>query len=76
MMFNEIKSGDIPCLSFLKGTPYVLYVGPELDLAQRSKLNVMTSEFLSYTYLKYLSNCQKKYFNTTSLVLKCLNRCL
>ena len=38
MMFNEIKSGDISCLSFLKGTPYVLYVGPELDLAQRNKL--------------------------------------
>jgi hypothetical protein len=38
MMFNEIKSGDILCLSFLKGTPYVLYVGPELDLAQRNKL--------------------------------------
>lgn len=38
MMFNEIKSGDIPCLSFLKGTRYAMYVGPELTPGQREKL--------------------------------------
>ena len=39
MMFNEIKSGDIPSLSFLKGTKYAMYVGPELTPKQREMLN-------------------------------------
>ena len=34
MMFNEIKSGDIPSLSFLKGTNYAMYIGPELNPKQ------------------------------------------
>ena len=38
MMFNEIKSGDIPSLSFLKGTKYAMYVGPELTPKQREML--------------------------------------
>lgn len=38
MMFNEIKSGDIPILSFLKGTDYAMYVGPELSPKQREQL--------------------------------------
>ena len=38
MMFNEIKSGDIPILSFLKGTDYAMYVGPELNPRQRQQL--------------------------------------
>ncbi len=38
MMFNEIKSGDIPSLSFLKGTKYAMYVGPELTPRQREML--------------------------------------
>jgi hypothetical protein len=38
MMFNEIKSGEIPCLSFLKGTDYAMYVGPELTPKQRELL--------------------------------------
>ena len=38
MMFNEIKSGEIPCLSFLKGTDYAMYVGPELTPKQRKLL--------------------------------------
>ncbi len=33
-MFNEIKSGDIPSLSFLKGTNYAMYIGPELNPEQ------------------------------------------
>lgn len=37
-MFNEIKSGDIPILSFLKGTDYAMYVGPELSPKQREQL--------------------------------------
>ena len=38
MMYNEIKSGDIPVLSFLKGTDYAMYVGPELNPKQRELL--------------------------------------
>ena len=37
-MFNEIKSGDIPILSFLKGTDYAMYVGPDLSPKQRDLL--------------------------------------
>ena len=29
-MYNDVKAGDIPILSFLKGTNYAMYVGPEL----------------------------------------------
>ena len=38
MMFNEIKSGDIPILSFLKGTDYAMYIGPELNPRERQQL--------------------------------------
>lgn len=37
-MFNEIKSGDIPILSFLKGTDYAMYVGPDLNPRERQQL--------------------------------------
>ena len=37
-MFNEIKSGDIPILSFLKGTDYAMYIGPDLNPLQRQQL--------------------------------------
>ena len=30
MMYNDVKAGDIPILSFLKGTDYAMYVGPKL----------------------------------------------
>lgn len=30
MMYNDVKTGDIPILSFLKGTNYAMYVGPKL----------------------------------------------
>ena len=38
MIFNEIKSGDIPCLSFLKGTDYAMYIGPDSSPKQREQL--------------------------------------
>ena len=38
MVFNEIKSAEIPCLSFLKGTDYAMYVGPDLTPEQMEKL--------------------------------------
>lgn len=31
MMYNDVKVGDIPILSFLKHTNYAMYVGPELS---------------------------------------------
>ena len=40
MMFNEIKSGDIPCLSFLKGTDYAMYIGPDLSSMQREQYGI------------------------------------
>lgn len=38
MMYNDVKAGDIPILSFLKGTDYAMYVGPELSPDQREIL--------------------------------------
>lgn len=38
MMYKEIRQGEVKCLSFLKGTDYVMYVGPELSWIQRRKL--------------------------------------
>ena len=37
-MYNDVKAGDIPILSFLKGTDYAMYVGPELSPDQRNIL--------------------------------------
>ena len=37
-MYNDVKAGDIPILSFLKGTDYAMYVGPELSPDQREIL--------------------------------------
>ena len=31
MMYNDVRAGDIPILSFLKNTNYAMYVGPELS---------------------------------------------
>lgn len=45
MVYNEIKPGDISCLSFLKGTKYALYVGPELNEVQREQLKMKTLPF-------------------------------
>lgn len=45
MVYNEIKPGDISCLSFLKGTKYALYVGPELNEVKREQLKLQTLPF-------------------------------
>ena len=37
-MYNDVKAGDIPILSFLKGTDYAMYVGPDLSPKQRNLL--------------------------------------
>ena len=41
MIYNEIKEGEIPVLSFLKGTGYAMYVGPELSCHQKAQLKSM-----------------------------------
>lgn len=38
MLYDDIKAGDIPILSFLKGTKYAMYVGPELTSRERNLL--------------------------------------
>lgn len=39
MMYQELRQGEIPCLSFMKNTDYVMYVGPELTPVELSKLH-------------------------------------
>jgi hypothetical protein len=40
MMYQELRQGDIPCLSFMKNTNYVMYVGPELTQKELAKGNL------------------------------------
>jgi hypothetical protein len=37
-MYNDVRAGEIPILSFLRGTNYAMYVGPNLSRAQREEL--------------------------------------
>ena len=39
MIYQELRQGEIPCLSFMKNTDYVMYVGPELTPVELSKLH-------------------------------------
>ena len=39
MMYQELRQGDIPCLSSMKNTNYVMYVGPELTQKELEKLH-------------------------------------
>ena len=39
MMYQELRQGEIPCLSFMKNTNYVMYVGPELTTRELQKLH-------------------------------------
>ena len=64
--FKEIRIGDIRCISYIKGSPVHVYVGPELSGADRLKLRDVedaclvlylhdvlagiTKESLSYTF--------------------------
>ena len=34
MIYNDVKAGDIPILSFLKDTDYAMYIGPELSATE------------------------------------------
>lgn len=52
MMYNEIKAGDIPILSFLKGTEYAMYVGPDLPTKMWMAGAVATKGTTNITPLK------------------------
>ena len=39
MIYQELKQGALPCLSFMKNTDYVMYVGPELSPMELSLLH-------------------------------------
>ena len=60
MMFSEIVSGEIPCLSFLKDTDYAIYIGPELTPEQRDLLKSMPVIYLP-EILEQLSEPVVKY---------------
>ena len=44
--FKEIRIGDIPCISYIEGSPVYVYVGPELSGADRFKLREVENECL------------------------------
>ena len=44
--FKEIRIGDIPCISYIEGSPVYVYVGPELSGADRLKLREVENECL------------------------------
>ena len=66
MDFKEIRVKDIPCISYITGSPVNLYLGPKLDRFERKKLREIendhmvlymhdifegiTKESLSYTF--------------------------
>lgn len=47
-MYKEIRQSAIPCLSFMKNTDGIMYVGPKLDLQQLRKLQEMADSSLMY----------------------------
>ena len=44
-MYQELRHGEIPCLSFMKNTNYVMYVGPELTGPELFKLHTLKVDF-------------------------------
>ena len=64
MMYNFVKSGDIPVLSFLKRTDYAMYVGPELspsELQELRKLDIAIPVIYLPEVLEGLSESRMKY---------------
>lgn len=45
MMYKETRVKEIPCISFLKGTRFNLYVGPKLSWLERRKLRKVQSQY-------------------------------
>ena len=45
MMYKETRVQDIPCISFMKGTKFNLYVGPKLSWFERRKLRKVESQY-------------------------------
>lgn len=50
MMYKETRVQEIPCISFLKGTKFNLYVGPKLSWFERRKLRKVECKY-SVLYL-------------------------
>ena len=77
-MFNEIKSGDIPSLSFLKGTNYAMYIGPALNPKQVQLLksdDIPAPVLYLPEILEQLSDSVLKYnFPGVSIFLFCITR--
>ena len=64
MMYNDVKSGDIPILSFLKNTDYAMYIGPELsatELKELRDLDIVIPVIYLPEVLEGLSESKMKY---------------
>lgn len=63
-MYNDVKVGDIPILSFLKDTDYAMYVGPDLtatELNQLRELDITIPVIYLPEVLEGLSDEKVKY---------------
>ena len=64
MMYNDVKVGEIPILSFLKWTDYAMYVGPDLSSSELQALRDLDIS-IPVIYLPEvvagLSDSKKKY---------------
>lgn len=50
MMYKDARQQEIPCLSFMKETDHILYVGPDLDVRDLAKLHALQERY-SIIYL-------------------------
>lgn len=56
MMYKETRVQEIPCISFLKGTKFNLYVGPKLSWFERRKLRKVEYQY-NVLYLYDFADC-------------------
>ena len=56
MMYKETRVQEIPCISFLKGTKFNLYVGPKLSWFERRKLRKVEYQY-NVLYLYDFAGC-------------------
>lgn len=64
MMYNEVRVGEIPILSFLRGTDYAMYVGPMLSPSEHEalrKLDISIPVIYLPEVLDGLSESRMKY---------------
>lgn len=63
-MYNDVRAGEIPILSFLKGTDYAMYVGPQLtgsELEQLKRLDITVPVIYLPEILDGLSELKIRY---------------